>query len=172
MGLCTYSIMKVGPGISLSTRKLRIGNLRSHDIVRFEEHEISEAIGNSNEFKFRRMLHLGSMKGCPICKDIREKSLSQAREYRISINRGELVHAIATLLPMEDQQKERWQTDIRFSKLFDSVYPIEVRSHTKRRFIVIVRGDTESVGGRSKTEKDEWFKRVTEEVKNLNVEED
>jgi hypothetical protein len=73
---------------------------------------------------------------------------------------------------MEDQQKEHWQTDIRFSKLFNSVYPMDVRSDTKRHFIIMVRGDTESVGGRSKTEKDEWFKRVTAEVENLDVEED
>jgi len=79
---------------------------------------------------------------------------------------------MAALLSMEDQQKERWQTDIRFSKLFNSVYPIEVRSDTKRQFIIMVRGDAEGVGGRSKTEQDEWFKRVTEEVGKLNVEED
>ena len=146
--------------------------IRSRGIVRFEEHEINETIDRLNGFKFRRMLHLGSMKNCPICKDIREKSLAQVREYRISIKRGELVHATAALLSMEDQQKERWQTDIRFSKLFNSVYPMEALSDTKRRFIIMVRGDTESIGGRSKTEKDEWFRRVTEEVENLNVQED
>jgi len=156
----------------LSAEKGRTQLIRSRGSIRIEEHEISETIDKSNGFKFRRMLHLGSMKNCPICKDIREKSLAQVREYRISIKRGELVHAMAALLSMEDQQKERWQTDIRFSKLFNSVYPIEVRSDTKRQFIIMVRGDAEGVGGRSKTEQDEWFKRVTEEVGKLNVEED
>jgi hypothetical protein len=105
----------------------------------FVEHGKTES--TQDGLTIRRLLHLGSMKGCPLCKDVQRKNLSQIREYRFSIKSGELFKVLATCFAYEEDEQPLWDLIGNRSRLFDQVYPLEVRDEVAKSFMELVHAE-------------------------------
>jgi len=89
----------------------------------------------------RRLLHLGTVKGCPLCRDIQRRSLSQIREYRFSNRHGEVFEVLARCFAYDDDQQPLWDMSGSRTKLFDLIYSPDVRDKVANFFMGVVQSE-------------------------------
>src|SRR5437867_4787925 len=82
-----------------------------------------------------RLLHLGTKKGCPLCQDVQKRSLSQIREYRFSIERGELFRVVAACFAYNDNRVPLWDVLGYQTMLFGKVYPPNYQGQAANEFM-------------------------------------
>jgi len=109
----------------------------------------------------RRLLHLGTVKGCPLCRDIQRRSLSQIREYHFSNRHGEVFEVLARCFAYEDDQQPLWDMSGSRTRLFDLIYSPDVRDKVANFFMGVVQseyGGGETIKRGSDAEVDQFEK--------------
>jgi hypothetical protein len=130
----------------------------------FVEH--GKAVTRESGLTVRRFLHLGTVKGCPLCRDIQRRNLSQIREYHFSIRSGEIFKVLATCFAYEEDQQPLWDMSGNRSKLFDLVCPPDLRDKIANFFMRVVEsefGGGETIKRGSDAEVDQ-FERLPQET--------
>ncbi len=107
--------------------------------IDFTEHGKAELVDDG--LTFHTLFHLGTVKGCPLCKDIQRRNLSQIREYRFSINSGLLYRVVAICFAYDEGKTPLWDLTGYRSKLFAQVYPLEKQDQVANTFLEIVHSE-------------------------------